>query len=131
MFYLSLLVVPSSRHDVVGDGPRAVPCDPEGVAVGFVCRFCLVPSSRQCCKPRSSRFCLSSVFVFCLLPFAFRLLLLPLFLSCPSYNPVYPDELVWTSTSCTPFLIAFASLFYYHIIIREKMLDTVFLIAYN
>ena len=83
MFYLSLLVVPSSRGDVVGDGPCAVPCDPEY--------------------------------------FAFH----------PSYNPAYPDELVWTSTSCTPFLIAFASVFYYHIIIREKMLDTVFLIAYN
>ena len=98
-FRLSPVLLPSSRHDFVGDGPCAVPCDPEGLLLPFIC--------------------------ICFLPFAFCLL------SCPSYNPVYPDELVWTSTSCTPFLIAFASLFYYHIIIREKMLDTVFLIAYN
>ena len=71
-------------------------------------------------------FCLSSVFI------RVHLWLLCLcLLSSTSYNPAYPDELVWTSTSCTPFLIAFASLFDYHIIIREKMLDTVFLIAYN
>ena len=101
MFCLSLLVVPSSRHDVVGDGPRAVPCDP----VDFAFHLYLF--------------------------FVFRLCLLPLFLSCLSYNPAYPDELVWTSTSCTPFLIAFASVFHYHIIIIEKILDTVFLIAYN
>ena len=25
-----------------------------------------------------------------------------LLLSCTSYNPVNPDELVWTATSCTP-----------------------------
>ena len=35
MFYLSLLVVPSSRHDFVGDGPCAVPCDPEGLLLFF------------------------------------------------------------------------------------------------
>ena len=97
----------------------------------FYLSFLIVPSSRQVVSrdPVDFAFHLYLFFAFCLSPFAFAF--------CLCFYPVhpiilsYPDELVWTSTSCTPFLIAFASVFYYHISIREKMLDTVFLIAYN
>ena len=109
-FCLSPVLLPSSRHGFSRD--------PEGLLLPFIRVY---PCSSVVALPFA--FCLSP------LPFAFAFFS-PLY-PVPSYNPVYPDELVWTSTSCTPFLIAFASLFYYHIIIREKMLDTVFLIAYN
>ena len=83
-----------------------------------------------CCKPRSRRFCLSSVFIRVHL---WLLFVLPLPFAFVFY-PVHPTILyngVQLRQKFILILIVFAFLFYYHIIIREKTLDTVFLIAYN
>ena len=95
----------SLRCDVVGDGPRAVPCDPED----FAFHPCLSVFICGC-------------FLSLPLPFAF------------AFYPVHPTILyngVQLRQKFILILIVFAFLFYYHIIIREKTLDTVFLIAYN
>ena len=91
VIFCKVLLVSSSRRAVVGDGPRAVPCDPAGFTFTFTFTF---------------TFCLSSVFVFgCHRGMVLAAIqqVLPLFLSCPSYNPVNPDS----DCVCFSFLLSY------------------------